>query len=171
MLQNNAGLWGLDRIDQQDLPYDNSFVPAGNGTGAHVYIIDTGINSNHNEYAGRIGDGYDFFDNDANPEDCEYLTHCSNVTLNRCWMCRALYFCGSLLLLRRLNANWCESAGGLAGPCADTPSCVWVNHPQATVTARTARAQPWAPPTAWRAQRPSMACACWAAQAEAPGHR
>jgi len=82
MLQNDAGLWGLDRIDQQDLPYNNLFAPAGDGAGVHVYIIDTGINSAHTEFAGRIGNGADFVDNDANPEDCACPTHCQNATLN-----------------------------------------------------------------------------------------
>ena len=82
MLQNNAGLWGLDRIDQQDLPYDNNFAPAGDGAGVHVYIIDTGINSAHTEFAGRVEPGYDFVDNNANPEDCECPILCWRTTLN-----------------------------------------------------------------------------------------
>lgn len=82
VMQSNAGLWGLDRIDQPDLPYDNNFLPQGNGSGVHVYILDTGINSNHTEFTGRIGNGYDFVDNDDDPEDCHgHGTHCAGTAL------------------------------------------------------------------------------------------
>jgi len=67
--------WGLDRVDQRFLPLDNANFAsagdyAGNGSGAHAYIIDTGVWLTHNEFTGRTGDGYDFVDNDADPTDC-----------------------------------------------------------------------------------------------------
>jgi subtilisin family serine protease len=40
------------------------------GVEVHAYIIDTGINSTHQEFTGRIGDGFDFVDNDNSPDDC-----------------------------------------------------------------------------------------------------
>jgi subtilisin family serine protease len=61
--------WGLDRIDQRNLPLNNVYAPNGNGSGVHAYIIDTGIRSTHNEYAGRVGNGYDAVDGGA-PDDC-----------------------------------------------------------------------------------------------------
>src|SRR4051794_30589632 len=35
--------WGLDRIDQRNMPWDNSYSYTSNGAGVHAYIIDTGI--------------------------------------------------------------------------------------------------------------------------------
>lgn len=35
--------WGLDRIDQRDLPLDQNYSPGSCGTGVHVFVIDTGI--------------------------------------------------------------------------------------------------------------------------------
>lgn len=61
--------WGLDRIDQRNLPLDNVYSPNGNGSGVHAYIIDTGIRSTHNEFSGRVGAGYDAVDGGA-PDDC-----------------------------------------------------------------------------------------------------
>lgn len=47
--------WGQDRIDQRDLPLDGSYSVTNDGAGANIYIIDSGINVSHSEFAGRIG--------------------------------------------------------------------------------------------------------------------
>jgi len=51
----NVGSWGLDRIDDEELPLDRSYYPTfGNGgDGVTAYIIDTGILATHNEFDGR----------------------------------------------------------------------------------------------------------------------
>jgi len=46
--------WGLDRIDQRDLPMDQSYSsPAGDGEGVDVYVADTGIFISHDDFGGR----------------------------------------------------------------------------------------------------------------------
>lgn len=62
--------WGLDRIDQTDLPLNNSYTyQASNGV--HAYIIDTGIRATHNEFTGRLGNGYDAIGDGNGTNDCQ----------------------------------------------------------------------------------------------------
>ena len=78
--QNNA-TWGLDRLDQQDLPLNQTYNYNYSGNGVHVYIVDTGINANHSEFSNRVGSGYDAVDNDSNPNDCQgHGTHVAGTT-------------------------------------------------------------------------------------------
>src|SRR5688500_10790134 len=51
--------WGLDRIDQRNLPLSNSYTYNQTGAGVHAYIIDTGIRATHQEFSGRMGNGTD----------------------------------------------------------------------------------------------------------------
>jgi subtilisin family serine protease len=54
--------WGLDRVDQPDLPLDNSFTyPAHSGAGVTAYIIDTGVRYTHEDFGGRATFGFDAF--------------------------------------------------------------------------------------------------------------
>ena len=65
-----ATSWGLDRVDQPDLPLDNLYTAPNTGAGVHVYIIDTGIYLTHSEFTGRIAAGFDAITPGGNANDC-----------------------------------------------------------------------------------------------------
>ena len=76
--QAPAPSWGLDRIDQRNLPLDNSFTYANDGTGVHEYTIDTGILLTHSDFTGRVGNGFDAITSGGNANDCN--GHGTHVT-------------------------------------------------------------------------------------------
>lgn len=55
--QSNPASYGLDRIDQRNLPLDNAYTFNRTGAGVHLYDIDTGLNLGHVDLTGRIGPG------------------------------------------------------------------------------------------------------------------
>lgn len=62
--------WGLDRIDQRNLPLNSTYVYTSSGAGVHVYIIDTGIRATHTQFTGRIGGGYTAVSDGQGTNDC-----------------------------------------------------------------------------------------------------
>lgn len=61
--------WGLDRIDQRNLPLDDLYQIPRTGSGVTVYVIDSGIRMSHQEFQGRAVNGHDFVWNDPNELD------------------------------------------------------------------------------------------------------
>ena len=59
--------WGLDRIDQRDLPIDGQYTPGANGNGVNVAIVDTGRCLIPEEFGGRVSS--DYFSAHGSPED------------------------------------------------------------------------------------------------------
>jgi subtilisin family serine protease len=62
--------WALDRIDQKYMPLDNQYIYETSGRGVHIYVIDSGIRSDHSDFTGRISTGWDLVENDNTPQDC-----------------------------------------------------------------------------------------------------
>jgi subtilisin family serine protease len=61
--------WGLDRVDQKDLPLNNKYTYNNDGTGVTVYVIDSGIRITHTQFEGRASHGFDAVDGGP-ADDC-----------------------------------------------------------------------------------------------------
>jgi subtilisin family serine protease len=67
--QPNPPSWGLDRIDQRDLPLANSYSYDTTAANVHAYVIDTGIRTTHSTFGGRATWGTNIV-GDGNNTDC-----------------------------------------------------------------------------------------------------
>ncbi|PEN08746.1 peptidase S8 [Longimonas halophila] len=66
--QSNAP-WGLDRVDQRS-GLDDTYTYNASGNGVNAYILDTGINTSHNDFGGRAVASFDAFNDGQNGQDC-----------------------------------------------------------------------------------------------------
>jgi subtilisin family serine protease len=62
--------WGLDRVDQRNLPLNSSYVYNTTAAGVHAYIIDTGVLVTHSQFSARMGSGFDAVTSGGNGNDC-----------------------------------------------------------------------------------------------------
>ncbi len=76
----SSATWGLDRVDQRNLPLNGTYTYNYNGTGIHAYIIDTGIYISHTDFGGRASVAHDSVGDGQNGIDCNgHGTHVSGT--------------------------------------------------------------------------------------------
>ncbi|MFE5483600.1 S8 family peptidase [Streptomyces sp. NPDC056527] len=63
--------WGLDRIDQRNLPLSSTYTYNTTASNVTAYIIDTGIRTSHSEFGGRARVGTDTVGGGQNGQDCQ----------------------------------------------------------------------------------------------------
>lgn len=66
----SGATWGLDRIDQADLPLNGTYSYTSTGAGVRAYIVDTGIRGTHTEFAGRMEAGFTAITDRNGTNDC-----------------------------------------------------------------------------------------------------
>jgi len=102
------GSWGQDRVDQRWLPLDNSFAPPATGAGATVWVVDTGVDAAHAEFAGgRASNDFSAF---ASAVDCHgHGTHVSSTAAG------AQYGVAPGARLRAIKVLDCSGSGSTYG--------------------------------------------------------
>jgi hypothetical protein len=77
-------VWGLDRLNQRQLPLDNSSANSFNGTGVTAYVIDSGVEGTHPEFAGRMQAGFSSIRGSLPNNDCSgHGTHVAGTLAGR----------------------------------------------------------------------------------------
>lgn len=80
--------WGLSRIDQEGLPVDKQFSVPYNGSGVHVYVLDTGV-STHSDFGDRLGVGVNCVSGTCRlgdvSDDSGHGTHVAATIGGRCY--------------------------------------------------------------------------------------
>jgi len=109
----NGATWGLDRIDQADLPLDSTYTYTNDGTGVNAYVIDTGILVSHGDFNGRAVNGFDFVDNDSVAQDCNgHGTHVAGTVGS------STYGVAKNVTLHAVRVLDCAGSGTTAGVIA-----------------------------------------------------
>src|SRR5262249_990810 len=76
----SGATWGIDRIDQRNLPLNGTYVYNTTASNVHAYIIDTGIHTSHSDFGGRASIGVDEVGDGQNGQDCAgHGTHVSGT--------------------------------------------------------------------------------------------
>jgi subtilisin family serine protease len=85
-LSQSPATWGLDRIDQADMPLSNRYDYNYSGAGVNAFIIDTGIRPDHVEFSGRLISGYNVVADNNGTNDCNgHGTHVAGTVGGTTW--------------------------------------------------------------------------------------
>lgn len=115
-------VWGLDRIDQPNLPLDQKYQYDDTGVPVNVYVIDTGILASHVEFGGRAASGTDIVDRDNDATDCQgHGTHVAGTIGS------ALYGVAKNVKIFGVRVLNCSGSGSNAGVIAGI-DWVTANH-------------------------------------------
>ncbi|XVV00052.1 S8 family peptidase [Actinosynnema sp. CA-248983] len=109
--QPNPPSWGLNRIDQRDLPLDTGYTYPNTASNVTAYVIDTGIRTTHSDFGGRAVWGTNTVD--SNNTDCNgHGTHVAGTVGGTAYgVAKGV----KLVAVKVLN---CQGSGSFAGVAA-----------------------------------------------------
>jgi subtilisin family serine protease len=110
--QPNPPSWGLDRVDQRDLPLNNLYQYSTTASNVTAYVIDTGIRTSHSTFGGRATWGTNTT-GDGNNTDCNgHGTHVAGTIGG------ATYGLAKAVNLIAVKVLDCAGSGSFAGVAA-----------------------------------------------------
>ncbi|MET0892841.1 MAG: S8 family serine peptidase [Pseudoxanthomonas sp.] len=78
--------WGLDRVDQRNLPLNGTYGYDATAATVHAYIIDTGIYAANNDFGGRVSGGFTAINDGNGTNDCNlHGTHVAGTVGGATW--------------------------------------------------------------------------------------
>ncbi|WP_112266912.1 S8 family peptidase [Lentzea terrae] len=111
--QLNPPSWGLDRVDQADLPLNSKYSYSTDASNVTAYVIDTGINYDHADFGGRATFGFDAFTDGRNGKDCQgHGTHVAGTVGG------ATYGVAKNVKLKAVRVLNCSGGGSVATEAA-----------------------------------------------------
>lgn len=109
-IDSNGSMWNLDRIDAVTSPDDSTYSYTSDGTGSTVYIVDTGINSKHVDFSGRLRPGFSSIKGSKSTEDCNgHGTHVAGSAAG------TLYGLAKKALIVPIRVLNCQGSGTYSG--------------------------------------------------------
>ncbi len=118
--QSNA-TWGLDRINQRNLPLDGSYTYTYTGSGVRAYIIDTGLQANHPQFGTRAQNVYNAISGESAADCNGHGTHVGGTVGG------STHGVAKAVLLRGVKVLSCSGSGSTSGVIAGI-DWVRVNH-------------------------------------------
>jgi subtilisin family serine protease len=121
--QSPVPSWGLDRIDATDDPLDGRYRFLNTGAGVRVYVIDTGVRSDHSDLAGRVIPGWSAIGDGGGTEDCNgHGTHVAGTVAGSAF---GVAKGATIVAIRVLDCN----GAGFASSVVSGISWAIANHP------------------------------------------
>jgi len=100
--------WGIDRIDQVNLPLDRRYTYNTTASNVTAYVIDTGIQTSHSQFGGRAQVAYDALG--GNGQDCNgHGTHVAGTIGG------STYGVAKGVQLRAVRVLNCSGSGSTSG--------------------------------------------------------
>ncbi len=82
----SGATWGIDRVDQVNLPLSGTYTYDTTASNVHAYVIDTGVLDTHTQFTGRMGNGYTAIYDGQGTSDCNgHGTHVAGTLGGTTW--------------------------------------------------------------------------------------